>query len=120
MAKGLSFESFGGVIQVARQTLYDWAKAHPDFHKAKEIGHTASMLFWEKEGVEGLWTLTEREGPVTTTRTLNSTVWIFNMKNRFGWRDKQPDEEPEDPPGISATPDLEKLMKIIERARAMK
>lgn len=23
----------------------------------------------------------------------NSAVWIFNMKNRFGWRDKQETED---------------------------
>lgn len=29
----------------------------------------------------------------------NSAIWIFNMKNRFGWRDKKEEEEKKDDMG---------------------
>lgn len=85
MAKGLSYEAFAGSIKVAKQTLYDWEKAHPEFLDAKSIAIEQSRLFWEQAGVAGL--INPYQGD-----TLNTSLWIFNMKNRFGWRDRQPDE----------------------------
>ncbi len=86
MTGGLSFESFGGVVGVNRDTLYAWSKEHPDFKESKALATQAGRLFWERLGVDGVWNEPQR-------KTLNATVWIFNMKNRFGWRDKAPDED---------------------------
>lgn len=36
MSEGLSFESFAGLIGVARSTLYDWVDTIPEFAAAKE------------------------------------------------------------------------------------
>lgn len=83
MSEGLSFESFAATIGTHRDTLYQWTKTHSDFSDAKKIACEASCLFWEKMGIEGLYTSKET--------TFNTGVWIFNMKNRHGWRDK-PDE----------------------------
>jgi len=82
MAKGFSFESFAGVVKTCIQTLYTWSKEHREFLDAKAEGHAQGMRFWEDAGIEGMWN--EKEG-----RTLNASVWIFNMKNRYQWRDKQ-------------------------------
>jgi len=79
MSKGLSVESFGGVIRVGKELLYKWFELHENFSNAKKEGTTASQLFWEKAGIEGLWGSKEN--------SFNSVVWIFNMRNRFGWRD---------------------------------
>lgn len=79
LAAGFSFESFGGRVNAGRNTLYEWAKAHPDFQDAKKRGETQGQLFWEQKGLDGL---------SLGGRNFNSTVWIFTMKNRFGWRDK--------------------------------
>lgn len=101
MAEGLSFESFGGRISVSRATLYTWLDLHPDFLDAKSIGESKSREWWERKGQEGLFAETIREkGPdgttTTVTRSINASIWVFSMKNRFKWRDKQPDEESED------------------------
>lgn len=37
---------------------------------------------------ETWWARLGREGAASKT-DINPTVWIFNMKNRFGWKDKQ-------------------------------
>lgn len=80
--EGLSFESFGATIGVARDAVYEWAKKHPEFSEAKRIGTDESLLWWEKQAKFGLWT--DREG-----MQFNTTLWVFSMKNKHGWRDNK-------------------------------
>lgn len=82
MGKGYSFECFGFHIGVAQSTVEDWVNAHEEFRGAKKQAFTASRMFWEKAAVDNLTHY--KDG-----KQLNSTVWIFNMKNRFGWTDKK-------------------------------
>jgi len=86
MEKGFSFESFCGVVFVNQDTLYEWAKRHPEFAIAKQIAFERNRLFWEKVGIQAVLGKIDK---------VNASIWIFNMKNRFQWRDKQPDEETE-------------------------
>jgi hypothetical protein len=82
MAKGFSFESFAGRINTCPATIYKWANEFPAFSEAKELAYAKNLDFWEAAGIEGMWN--EKEG-----RSLNASVWIFNMKNRHKWRDRQ-------------------------------
>lgn len=91
MEKGFSYESFAGLIGVSKQTIYDWEKQYPEFLDAKEVGVEKSRIFWENLGIQNI--INESFGQNMGSKSLNSTVWIFNMKNRFQWRDKQPDED---------------------------
>lgn len=97
MARGYSFESFAGFTGHSKQTLYEWAAKFEEFGDAKSQGTSLSRLFWERLGIEHILNINETEyekgASRSKSKSLNSTVWIFNMKNRFGWRDKQPDEE---------------------------
>ena len=93
MEKGYSFEAFAGVAGVSKQTLYDWAKAHPEFLDAKEIGTGKAQVFWEGLGINHVISQSENAAGIGgSSRSLNASAWIFNIKNRFGWRDKQPGE----------------------------
>lgn len=87
MTTGLSFESFGGVVGVNRDTLYAWAERHREFSDAKKRGEAVSRLFWEKMGIMGM------TGKV---KGFNVAAWIFSMKNRFSWRDKNEDAKEPD------------------------
>jgi hypothetical protein len=80
MAKGHSFDSFGGAVGVCNQTLYNWASKYPEFEQAKREGFAKAQLFWEKIGIAGV---------VGKVPGFNVTGWIFNMKNRFKWHDRQ-------------------------------
>jgi len=91
---GLSFETFG-VSDTAvellggytvKDTLYRWIKKYPEFSDAKKAFTELSRQFWEKIANDHLTHY--RDG-----KQLNSAVWIFNMRNRFGWRDKPEDQE---------------------------
>lgn len=82
MTKGYSKEAVAGHLEIAKDTLYQWEKAHPDFADALKEGVELSRLFWEKVGIDHI-THFAKSG-----KQLNSTAWIFNMKNRFNWRDK--------------------------------
>lgn len=83
MAKGLSFESFAAIIHVHRDTLYEWNNKFSEFAEAKRVGTDKNLLFWEQKGIEGMCGMIE---------DFNATAFVFNMKNRHKWRDKQPDE----------------------------
>lgn len=93
MGKGYSIESFGAIADCSKETIYEWTRQHPDFSDAKKRGEAKSRLFWEKLGVDNIInksdsiTYPDKSGK-SSSRALNSAVWCFNMKNRFGWRDK--------------------------------
>ena len=78
MAKGLSFESFGAAVGVNQDTLHEWAKVHTPFSEAKKEAWSQNLLFWEEIGIKGM------TGKIPG---FNATIWIFNLKNRFKWRD---------------------------------
>lgn len=111
MSQGLSYESFAGLIKVAIDTLYEWQKVHPAFSEAKSLGKAQALLLWEKEGIKGLWDEVEynEKGQKTYERKINNVMWVFNMKNRFGWRDKTEAEVQESKSVIKIAFDPSKL-----------
>lgn len=78
MARGLSKEAFAGQIGVAKQTIYNWMDAHKEFLDAVKEAESKCELFWEELGLVG----------TTEGKNFNATTWIFNMKNRFKWKDR--------------------------------
>lgn len=80
MSKGLSFESFAGELGVARSSIYEWEKNFEEFSDAKEIGSAKSQALWEKMGIAGA------SGKLPG---FQNGAWVFNMKNRFLWSNKQ-------------------------------
>lgn len=92
MSKGLSIESFAGVVKATKKTIYEWMKQHPEFLYAAEQGSALSQLKWEQIGIDGVFStsISERtqEGFRSESKAINASVWKFNMQNRFGWREK--------------------------------
>lgn len=117
MSQGFSFLSFGGVVDppCATSTLYEWMEAHPEFSEARKRGENASRRWWEIQGAVGMH-----------SKVFNSTVWIFNMKNRFKWADRSeisgPDggpiavraDEPLTPEEVSRLAELEAKVRELE------
>ena len=79
MSKGFSYTTFGAVIDVSLECLYEWERVHPEFSEAKKRAFQKCQLHWETEGKKGMWN-TSGEGQ---HENLNTTFWIYNMKCRF-------------------------------------
>jgi hypothetical protein len=90
MSAGYSYQTFAAKIKVNLDTLYNWEKLFPEFSETKKEAFEQCRLFWEKQGIDGVWDITEfdEKGKPIKTKRLNSAVWIFNMKNRFHWTDR--------------------------------
>ena len=50
MSEGGSFYSFGAVVNVGEQTLYNWLEAHVEFLESKSRGQLKSLKFHEDLG----------------------------------------------------------------------
>lgn len=79
MGRGFSIKSFAGNIGVDETTIYEWISKHKDFSQSIKRGKAKSALFWEQMGMLAMM------GKIPD---FNTTIWIFQMKNRFGWSDK--------------------------------
>ena len=78
MATGRGFNSFAARIGVSIDTLYQWLNSKSQFADAKKIADSANYAHWERMGYEGM---------IGKIKNFQPAIWIFNMKNRFGWRD---------------------------------
>lgn len=113
MKEGYSFNSFGAIVGVHRATLNRWVDAHDDFKEAKGIAEAHCQLFWEKLGIQGL--------NAPKDMPFNSVIWIVNMCNRFGWRQRNKDDDGEkdkEPPPATPISDEEKLT-LVKAARGV-
>ena len=79
MGQGYTYEAFCGRVGVCKQTLYTWEQKYPEFLDAKNRGLEKGRMFWERLGLGGA---------AGAIKNFNAAVWIFTMKNRFGWRDR--------------------------------
>lgn len=98
MDQGYSFESFAADVDVDRDTLYEWAKVHPQFSDAKKRGFAKSLKFLEKAGLDSIF----------DCAGFNTTLYIFTMKSRFKMWDRPVLE-----PSASLPADNAERLKIL-------
>lgn len=82
MREGRSKTEVAAELGICWDTLNHWQENNPEFSAAIKAGQRLSEAWWEKIA---------RENLIYSPRgtQLNATLWYMNMKNRFGWRDKQ-------------------------------
>ncbi|WP_150524017.1 hypothetical protein [Roseibium sediminis] len=103
ISHGFSIESFP---DASRKTIRYYAEQYPEDFPPEKLEEAArrGLLFWEKLGQQGA------QGKIDG---FNSASWIFNMKNRAGWRDRTDI----DARGIFGTPDdAQKMEKLKPRS----
>lgn len=76
MKAGMSHAQVCLELKIGSSTMKDWVKSRPEFASAVKDGDTLSEAEWTRIGHE-------------MALAGNVTSWIFNMKNRFGWHDRQ-------------------------------
>ena len=84
MGQGAGVKELAHYLGVSRQTIYRWADAndkqyHRPFAEALALGRELSEAWWMRFGRLAMMGKVEAAPP---------SGWIFNMKNRFGWRDR--------------------------------
>jgi transcriptional regulator with XRE-family HTH domain len=83
MSQGMSRNEIARKLGITVGTLYKWEKDEDkkSFAEALRIGDDACKAWWEKIGRENV----VMEGRKNPGRKFNTTLWIFNMINRFKW-----------------------------------
>jgi hypothetical protein len=87
MSQGLSFETFAAVVDVDRDTIYEWVKVYKDFSDAKKKAMPKRNLFVEKIYNASARGQIIRDADGTPLKP-NPAMMIFLAKNTLGWSDK--------------------------------
>lgn len=112
MRNGASFDTFGVVIGVSKDTLYDWVERHQEFLDAKKVAFDESKKCWENIMYQ------QATGKINGS----STALIFALKNRFpkDYRDRTEVKHQayigdiEDDPERLDQSQLEEIAKIVK------
>lgn len=89
MSEGASIVEVAGLLDITRQTIYDWCnpdspRYNQEFSNTIKKGLQKSQIWWEKQGRTNL-----------QNKDFSWVGWFMNMKNRFAedWRDKKEVEQ---------------------------
>lgn len=78
MAQGRSETQVSKAFGVSKNRFREWLSAHTELGQAYHFGVTLAEAYWEEQG---------QLAALGVLKT-NPAVWIFTMKNRFGWTEK--------------------------------
>jgi hypothetical protein len=65
-------------LDITKDTFFKWVKQYPNFSDSYKKGLELSEAWWARAG---------RIGSIGKIK-IQPATWIFNMKNRFKWKDK--------------------------------
>lgn len=94
-SEGASDPEIARALNITMKKFYELVEDVPQFAQFVELGRTLSMAWWYEKGRTGLF-----------ADKFNSTLFNFNMKNRFGWADKTDIN--------SSTPDTPQNVDVIK------
>lgn len=77
-SEGASDVELRHYLDISNDLWYRFMEEEPIFSETIKRCATSCQVWWEKNGRKNL-----------DSKDFNSTLWYMNMKNRFGWKDKQ-------------------------------
>lgn len=75
--EGASDVEVAKVLKVTITRFHQMCEEIPDFAAFVDQGRTLSQAWWVEKARKNLW-----------NKDFNTSLWNFNMKNRYGWADK--------------------------------
>ena len=72
MRQGMSIIEASVRLNVHPDTVYEWAKVHPEFADAMEMGRRVSQAWWEEKARMNI-----------ESKEFNSKLWEYNVRCRF-------------------------------------
>lgn len=81
--KGMSFTEIACELDVTRETLHQWTDLHPDFTDAFKKSKSYAEKYWAAVGAEKMFTANDKDDG------FHPGMWMFWMKARFGWSDRE-------------------------------
>lgn len=75
--EGASDVEVAKVLGITIARFHQMCEEIPDFATFAEQGRTLSQAWWVEKARKNLW-----------NKDFNTSLWNFNMKNRYGWADK--------------------------------
>ena len=75
---GGSLEEIKGMLDISDDLHYRWMEEEPEYSGTIKRAQRKAQLWWQTQGRVNL-----------KDKDFSATLWYMNMKNRFGWRDKQ-------------------------------
>lgn len=81
MSEGASKVEVCVALKIGKDALAALRDREPEFAATLQEGELMCEAWWENVGRISLY-----------AKTFNTGLWYANMKNRFGWRDKQETE----------------------------
>jgi len=77
-AEGASDVEVAKAMNITESKFYDLYEAMPAFRDFVDLGRTAAKAWWYRTGRSGMF-----------MEKFSATLFNFQMKNRYGWADKQ-------------------------------
>lgn len=111
LSKGYSKEALAGELGISRQCLYEWIAKYEDFGDTVKVAEAKAQLVWEDLGLKAA------QGQM---KNFNTSVWMFVMKNRFGWKDKQDITSGEKPIMNIGVVSYADAMQVLEEKKVQK
>lgn len=65
------------LMRITMPEFKNYYDTNSDFRKLVDVGRTMSQAYWYEQGRENI-----------VNNKFNTSLWMFNMKNRFGWSER--------------------------------
>lgn len=110
MAEGASLEEIMTLLDISDR-LYDrYMREEEEFSNTIKRGKQLSKAWWLKQGRLNLF---------SDPKSFSPTLWYMNMKNRFGWTDKQETNVNIQVPTSITIPQKGKTIRLLPPKKAL-